>query len=75
MLNYLQFGVSLSYMFNEDRRDDRMFTHISVLHDCRALDPLRKNLPEVFAAMLKQGTVTEAGRYYLLDAINGFNNA
>jgi len=75
MLNYLQFGVSLSYMLNEDRRDDRMFTHISVLHDCRALDPLRKNLPEVFAAMLKQGTVTEAGRYYLLDAINGFNNA
>jgi hypothetical protein len=75
MLNYLQFGVSLSYMFEEDRRDDRMFTHISVLHDCRALDPLRKNLPEVFAAMLNQGTVTEAGRYYLLDAINGFSNA
>jgi hypothetical protein len=71
----LQIGVSLNYMLNDDKRDDRMFTHISVLHDCRALEPLRKNLPEVFAAVLKLGCVSEAGRYYLLDAINGFNNA
>lgn len=75
MLNYMQVGVSLNYMLNDDQRDDRMFTHISVMHDCRALEPLRKNLPEVFATMLKHGCVTEAGRYYLLDAINGFNNA
>jgi hypothetical protein len=75
MLNYLQIGVSLNYMFNDDNRDDRMFTHISVLHDCRALEPLRKNLPEVFATVLKLGCASEAGRYYLLDAINGFNNA
>jgi hypothetical protein len=75
MLNYLQIGVSLNYMLNNDQRDNRIFTHISVLHDCRALEPLRKNLPEVFARVLKQGCVSEAGRYYLLDAINGFNNA
>lgn len=75
MLNYLQIGVSLNYMLNNDHRDDRMFTHISVLHDCRALEPLRKNLPEVFNRVLKQGCVSEVGRYYLLDAINGFNNA
>lgn len=75
MLNYLQIGVSLNYMLDDDNRDDRMFTHISVLHDCRALEPLRKNLPDVFATVLKLGCVSEAGRYYLLDAINGFNNA
>ena len=75
MLNYLQIGVSLNYMLNNDNRDDRMFTHISVLHDFRALEPLRKNLPEVFATVLKHGYVSEAGRYYLLDSINGFNNA
>ncbi len=75
MLNYLQIGVSLNYMFNDDNRDDRMFTHISILHDCRALEPLRKNLPEVFATVSKLGCASEAGRYYLLDAINGFNNA
>jgi len=75
MLNYLQIGVSLNYMLNNDSRDDRMFTHISVLHDCRALEPLRKNLPDVFTTVLKQGRVSEAGSYYLLDSISGFNNA
>jgi len=75
MLNYLQIGVSLNYMSDADCRDDRMFTHISVLHDCRALEPLRKNLPQVFATILKHGCVSEAGRYYLLESINGFNNA
>jgi len=75
MLNYLQIGVSLNYMLKNDNRDDRMFTHISVLHDCRALEPLRKNLPSVFATVLKHGCVSEAGSYYLLDSISGFNNA
>ena len=75
MLNYLQIGVSLNYMLTNDNRDDRMFTHISVLHDCRALEPLRKNLPDVFATVLKQGRVSEAGSYYLLDSISGFNHA
>jgi len=75
MLNYLQIGVSLNYMSAVDQRHDRMLTHISVLHDCRALEPLRKNLPEVFATVLEHGFVSEAGRYYLLDTLNGFNNA
>jgi hypothetical protein len=74
ILNYLQIGVSLSYMLADDQRDERMFTHVSVLHDCRALEPLRKNLPKVFATVLQHGYVSEAGRYYLLDSINGIND-
>jgi hypothetical protein len=62
-------------MLATDDQDDRMFTHISVLHDLRALEPLRKNLPEVYAAVAKNGFITESGRYYLLDSINGHNNA
>jgi hypothetical protein len=75
ILNYLQIGVSLNYTLAAHHQDDRMFTHISVLHDFRALEPLRKNLPEVYAAVLKRGFVSEAGRYYLLDSINGYNHA
>jgi hypothetical protein len=52
-----------------------MHTDISVLHDLRALEPLRKNLPHVYSAVVKQATVSEAGRFYLLDSINGYNNA
>ena len=75
ILNYLQIGISLNYVLATDDKDDRMFTHISVLHDLRALEPLRKNLPDVYAAVVKQGFITDSGRYYLLDSINGYDNA
>lgn len=75
ILNYLQIGISLNYMLATDDKDNRMFTHISVLHDLRALEPLRKNLPAVYAAVAKQGFITDSGRYYLLDSINGYDNA
>ncbi len=74
ILNYLQLGVSLNYILPEDGAEDRLYTHISVLHDFRALEPLRKNLPQVYSALLKQAFITETGRYYLLDSINGYNN-
>ena len=74
ILNYLQIGVSLNYILPEEGQEDRMHTHISVLHDFRALEPLRKNLPQVYSALLQQAFITEAGRYYLLDSINGYSN-
>jgi len=74
VLNYLQVGVSLNYILPEEGPEDRMYTHISVLHDFRALEPLRKNLPQVYSALLKQAFNTETGRYYLLDSINGYSN-
>jgi hypothetical protein len=74
ILNYLQIGVSLNYILPEEGQEDRMYTHISVLHDFRALEPLRKNLPQVYSALLQQAFSTEAGRYYLLDSINGYSN-
>ena len=74
ILNYLQVGVSLNYILPEEGQEDRMYTHISVLHDFRALEPLRKNLPQVYSALLKQAFITETGRYYLLDSINGYSN-
>ena len=55
ILNYLQIGISLSYILLSDCQEDRMFTDISVLHDLRALEPLRKNLPHVYSAVVKAG--------------------
>ena len=74
ILNYLQVGVSLNYILPEEDPEERLYTHISVLHDFRALEPLRKNLPQVYLALLKQAFITEAGKYYLLDSINGYSN-
>ena len=75
ILNHLQIGISLSYILLSDCQQDRMHTDISVLHDLRALEPLRKNLPHVYSAVVKRAMISEAGRFYLLDSINGYSNA
>jgi len=74
ILNYLQIGVSLSYFLLSDYHRDRLHTNISVLHDLRALEPLRKNLPQVYSAVVERALSSEVGRYYLLDTINGYSN-
>ena len=75
ILNHLQIGISLSYVLLSDCPQEKMLTVISVLHDLRALEPLRKNLPHVYSAVVKRAMISEAGRFYLLDTINGYSNA
>ena len=41
----------------------------------RALEPLRKSLPAVYAEMSKRASTAEAGRFYLLDSITGAAHA
>jgi hypothetical protein len=75
VLNYLQVAVSLSYLLPPDSADQRLFTHICILHDLRALEPLRKSLPAVYAEMSQRAFSSEAGRYYVLDSITGTTHA
>jgi hypothetical protein len=75
VLNYMQTAVSLSYMPSADGGDERLLTHICVLHDMRALEPLRKSLPAVYAEMNRRAFSTEAGRFYILDSITGAAHA
>jgi len=73
-LNYLQIGISFNYMPKSNGAEEQMMTLISVLHDLRALDVLRKNLPRVYAEISKYAGVSEAGKFYLLDSIEGINH-
>jgi len=75
MLNYLQVAVSLSYLPSPGNPDQRLFTHVCILHDLRALEPLRKSLPELYAEMSQRAFSSEAGRYYILDSITGVSHA
>lgn len=68
-LNYLLIGVSLNYVPLSDSGEDRICTHISVLHDLRALESLKNNLPQVYSEISKGAFTSEAGRFYLLDSI------
>ena len=74
-LNYLQIGVSLNYVPMSDIGEDRLYTQISVLHDLRAIETLKNNLPQVYSEISKSAFLSEAGRYYLLDSIEGQSNA
>jgi hypothetical protein len=73
-LNYLQIGISFNYIPQPAGALNNMITLISVLHDLRALELLRKNLPQVYHEIEKRVSVSEAGRFYLLDSIEGCNN-
>ena len=73
-LNYMQIGISFNYVPQSGGDDDQMRTLISVLHDLRALDMLRKNLPQVYDEISKNVIESEAGKFYLLDSIEGFNH-
>ena len=73
-LNYLQIGVSLNYVPLSDVDEDRLYTQISVLHDLRAIETLKNNLPQVYSEISKSAFLSEAGRYYLLDSIEGHSN-
>jgi hypothetical protein len=73
-LNYLQIGISFNYIPQSNGAEEKMMTLISVLHDLRALDLLRKNLPQVYDEISKYVSVSEAGKFYLLDSIEGFNH-
>ena len=72
-LNYLQIGISFNYIPQSKAESGNMVTLISVLHDLRALELLRKNLPQIYREIEKRVSVSEAGRYYFLDSIEGFN--
>ncbi len=71
VLNFMQTAVSLSYLPAVDTDEEKLQTQISILHDLRALDPLRKSLPTVYAEISRRAFSSDAGRFYLLDSISG----
>ncbi|MBI5581769.1 MAG: hypothetical protein HY895_21655 [Deltaproteobacteria bacterium] len=75
VLNFMQTAVSLSYQPAAEVGNGKLFSQISILHDLRALEPLRKSLPAVYAEMSKRAFTAEAGRFYLLDSITGAAHA
>ena len=73
-LNYMQIGISFNYIPHCHSLEENMTTLISVLHDLRALEMLRKKLPQVHNEIQSRVRGSEAGMFYLLDSIEGFNH-
>lgn len=74
-LNQMQFGIAFSYIPDADSGETKLFTHITVMHNVRALDPIKDNLPHIYSEINKRATISEAGHFYMLDTIRGYINA
>jgi hypothetical protein len=70
-LKSLKTGVSFSFAPLEGFGDPRALTSISVMHDVKALEPVRQDAPQLYAEIIRKATLTEAGKYYLLESIKG----
>lgn len=74
MLNNNQRIVTFSYIPRSETGSEKMVTNISVMHDIRALEPVKSRLPDFYSKISKIALNSEAGSYYLLDTMKGFKD-
>ncbi|GBD98745.1 hypothetical protein BMS3Abin07_00772 [bacterium BMS3Abin07] len=73
-LNNFQSIVFFNYIPGSGIGKKKLFTNISVMHDCKALEPIKSRLPEVYSEINKKASVCDAGKLYLLDSLRGYQN-
>ena len=69
-----QFGILFNYVPKSCDGEKKLFTNVSVMHDVSALEPIKKDLPELYSIIDRMACVSEAGKYYLLDSMRGYTN-
>lgn len=74
-LNRRQKAVLFSYLSRSDSRPEKLCTNLSVMHDLRALDPIKDSLPQLYSDLHKIASISEAGNFYLLDSIEDHQDA
>jgi len=78
IMNFLkkdQFGISFNCLSQSEAGEEKICTNISVMHYYKALEPIKKNLPWLYSEIHKKVSDSDAGRFYLLDSIRGYQNA
>lgn len=73
-LKKMQFGISFQYVPRTGSDEECLLTNISVLHDFKALEPIKDEFPWIYSEIDKRTSVSEVGKYYLLDSIKGYKN-
>jgi hypothetical protein len=73
-LNNMQRVVLFNYVPSANHGKERLFTNISVMHDFKALEPLKNYLPQLYLEMYKLAPASDAGKFYLLDSMRGYGN-
>ena len=74
-LNQLQLGVAFSYVMKNESGKSKLFTQISVLHNIKALEPIRQRLPKLYSEINTRIPISDTRRFYFLDSIRGYTYA
>ena len=73
-LNSFQSIVFFNYIPRTGDGKHKLFTNISVLHDFKAIETIKSQLPELYSEIDKKASVSDAGKLYLLDSIREYQN-
>lgn len=74
VLNHSQLGVTFNYVPQTGTSKDRLFVNLSVMHNFKALEPIKDALPQVYSEINKSTLLTEVGKFYLLDSFRGYKD-
>jgi len=44
------------------------------MHNFKALEPIKAALPQVYSEISKSASITEVGKFYLLDSFRGYKD-
>jgi hypothetical protein len=73
-LNNFQNVVFFNFFPTSGNSRRKVITNISVMHDFRALEQIKSQLPQLYSEIDKKASVSEAGKLYLLDSFRGYQN-
>lgn len=73
-LNDFQYVVFFNYVPKVSEGKQKLVTNITVMHDLKALEPIRSRVPELYSEIHKKSSVSDAGKFYLLDSIRESQN-
>jgi hypothetical protein len=74
ILNNFQSIVSFNYVPFSGVGKSKLYTNISVMHDIKALEPIKATMPEVYSRIDQKACISDAGKLYLLDSMRGYQN-
>lgn len=74
VLNSSQLGVTFNYVPQSGLSEEKLFVNFSVMHNLKALEPIKDDLPQVYMEINKKASFTEAGKFYLLDSFRGYKD-
>lgn len=74
-LNNLQSIVFFRYAPISGQTSQKFYTNISVMHDLKALEPIKAQMPNIYSEIDRKVSKSDSGRLYLMESMRETQNA